>query len=95
MLTHDKMIPSSVNIENKALHPDIVLKHKKEKSALLIEVSVPNDFGLNETEIRKMTKYQDLKNEGKTMWKLKKAEIIPMRVGATGMMGKTLRVFQK
>ena len=41
MLTQDKMIPSSVDITNKALHLDTVLKHKKEKSALLIEVSVP------------------------------------------------------
>ena len=62
MLTCGKMIPSSVNIANKALHPDIVLKHKKEKSAFLIEVSVPIDFRLNATEIRKMTKYQDLTN---------------------------------
>ena len=53
------MIPLSVDIANKALHPDFVLKHKKEKSALLIKVSVPNDFG------PKMTKYQDLKNEVK------------------------------
>ena len=63
MLTYDKMIPSSLDIANRALHPDMVFKNKKEKSALLIEVSVPNDFGLNATEISKMTKYQDLKNE--------------------------------
>ena len=44
MLTCEKMIPSSVDIANKALRPDIVLKHKQEWSALLIEVSVPNDF---------------------------------------------------
>ena len=81
MLTHDKMIPSSVGIAKKALCPDIVLKHKKEKSALLIEVSVPNDFGLNATEIRKMSKYQDLKNDVKMIWKLKKAEIVPVIVG--------------
>ena len=60
MLTHD---PSSVDIANKALRLDIVLKHKKENSALLIEVSVSNDFGLNASEISKMTKYQDLNNE--------------------------------
>ena len=90
MLTHDKMIPSSLGIANKASCPDIVLKHKKEKLALLIEVSVPNDFGLNDTEIRKMTKYQDLKNEVKRTWKLKKAKIVPVIVGATGMMKKTL-----
>ena len=86
MLTCDKMIPSSVDIANKALHPDMVLKHKNKKSALLIEVSVPNDFGLNTSEIRKMTKYEDLKNEVKRTWKLKKAEIVPVIVGATGMM---------
>jgi len=68
----------------------MVLKHKREKSALLIEISVPNDFGLNATEIRKMTKYQDLKNEVKTTWKLKKAEMIPVIDGATGMIKKTL-----
>ena len=44
MLTHDKIIPSSVDITNKALRLEMVLKHKKEKSALLIVVSVPNDF---------------------------------------------------
>ena len=95
MLTHVKMIPSSVDIANKALCPDIVLKHKKEKLALLIEVSVPNDFGLNDTEIRKMTKYQDLKNEVKRTWKLKKAENIPVIVGTTGMIKKTLSEYLK
>ena len=65
MLTRDKMIRSSVDIANKALLLDIMLKHKKEKMALLIEVSFPNDFGRNDAEIRKMIKYQDLKNEVK------------------------------
>ena len=40
--------------------------------------------------MRKMTKYQDLKNEIKRTWKLKKVEIVPVRVGATGMIKKTL-----
>ena len=44
---------------------NMMLKHKKEKLALMIQVSVPNDFGVNATEIRKMTKHQDLKNEVK------------------------------
>ena len=60
MLTYDLMIPSGVKIENKALQPDIVLKSKKEKKALLIEVSGPSDFGVNNAEIKKTTKYQDL-----------------------------------
>jgi len=93
MLTHDKMISSSVDIANKALRPDIMLKHNDENSALLIKFSVPNDFRQQDTEIRKMTKYQDLKNEVKWSWKLKKAEIIPVIVRVTGMIKKTLTDF--
>ena len=47
MLPYDLMIPSSVNIENKVFRLDIVLRNKKEKTALLIEISVTHDFGLN------------------------------------------------
>ena len=40
-LTYDLMTPSSVNIENKALRPDIILRYKKrEKKALLSEVLI-------------------------------------------------------
>ena len=37
-----------------------------------------------------MTKYQDLKNEVKISWKLKNAKVVPVIVGATGMMTKNL-----
>ena len=33
-----------------------------------------------------MTKYQDLMNEVKRSWKLKNSKVVPVRVGATGMM---------
>ena len=85
MLTYDQLIPSRVNIENKALWPDIVLRYKKENKALLIEVSEPCDFGLNNAEIKKMTKNQDLKNEVKISWKLKNAKIISVAIWATGI----------
>ena len=50
---------------------------KKERTALLIEISVPSNFGLNNAEIKKITKYQDLNNEIKSSWKLKGVEIVP------------------
>ena len=59
----DLVIPSNVNIENKTLRPEFILRNKKEKTALLIEISLPCDFGLNNAEIKKMIKYQDLKNK--------------------------------
>jgi len=36
---------------------------KKNKEAKIIEVSVPNDFGLNRAERHKVNNYQDLKND--------------------------------
>ena len=37
-----------------------------------------------------MTKYQDLKNEVKRFWKLNNAKVVPVIVGASGMMTKNL-----
>ena len=78
-----------MNIENKALRVDIILRYEKLKKALLIEVSVVI-FGLKRVEIKKMTKYQDLKNEVKKSRKLKSAEIVPVIIGAMGMIKKNL-----
>ena len=52
---------------------------------MLIEVLISVIFGLNDAEIKKMTKFQDLKNEVKKSWKLKNN-----KVGAVGMMKKNL-----
>ena len=79
-----------MNIENKALRLDIVLRCKKEMKTLLIEVSVPSDCGLNNAEIKKMTKYQDLNNEVKRSWKLKSPKIVPGLIGVMGMIKKNL-----
>uniref|UniRef100_A0A8C4QGM7 C2H2-type domain-containing protein n=1 Tax=Eptatretus burgeri TaxID=7764 RepID=A0A8C4QGM7_EPTBU len=47
------------------------------------------------TKIRKMTKYQDFKEVVNMTWKLKKAEILPVIVGASGMINKTLTEYLK
>ena len=41
-------------------------------------------------KLKKMTKYQNLKHEVKRSWKLKNAKVVPVIVGATGMMTKNL-----
>ena len=61
----------------------------------MIEVSVPNNFGLNAAEIGKITKFEDLKNEVKRMWKLKKSKIVPVIGRATGMTMKPLTEYLK
>ena len=74
-----------------AIKPDIVVWHRAEKWAKIIEVSVPNDFGLNRAEREKMNKYQDLKHDLRDTWDLEEIEIIPVIVGATGLVKKNLQ----
>ena len=42
-----------------------------------------------------MNKYQDLKNDLKQTWELEKVEIIPVIVGATGLMKTNLKSYLK
>ena len=53
--------------------------------AKVIEVTVPNDYGLNTAERKKITKYQDLKNDLRTTWELDDIEILPLVIGVTGL----------
>ena len=55
-----------------------------------IEVSVPSNFGRNNVEMKRITKYQNLKNGVKRSWKLKSDQIVPFVIGATGMIKKEL-----
>ena len=88
---YDKVIPAGRFIENGAIKPDIVFWDRKARSALIIDVSVPNDFGINRAKREKVTKYQDLKNALKDEWELKEIAVIPVIVGATGIMKDNLR----
>ena len=92
---YDKVIKAGRYIENKAVKPDIVVWDRKEKKAQIIEVNVPNDFGLNRGEREKVTKYQDLKNDLKDTWELKQIDIVPVIIGATGVMKKNLEDYLK
>ena len=90
---YDKVIPAGRFIENGAIKPDIVFWDRKARSALIIDVSVPNDFGINRAEREKVTKYQDLKNALKDEWELKEIAVIPVIVGATGIMKDNLQSY--
>ena len=83
---YDHIIRPGRYIEGNGIKPDIVIWNKNEKTGQIIDVSVPNDFGLNRAERAKLMKYQDLKNDLKKTWSLKKVEIIPIIVGATGLL---------
>ena len=90
---YDKVIPAGRFIENGAIKPDIVVWDRKARSALIIDVSVPKDFGINRAERDKVTKYQGLKNALKDEWKLNEISVIPVIVGATGIMKDNLESY--
>ena len=90
---YDKPIPTGRYIENSAIKPDIVIKDDKNRSALIIDVSVPNDFGINRAEREKVTKYQDLKNALREEWELDNIQIIPIIIGATGLIKDNLQQY--
>ena len=83
---YDHVIPTATYLENAAVKPDITIWNRADKVATLVEVSVPNDGGLNRAEREKKTKYQALMYDIKRNWNLKEVAIIPVIIGATGMM---------
>ena len=80
---YDKPIVLGRYVDGGAIKPDIVVWDKIKKVAKVIEVTVPNDYGLNTAERKKITKYQDLKNDLRTTWELDDIEILPVVIGAT------------
>ena len=53
---YDHLIRPGRYIEGSAIKPDIVVWNKSEKTALIIDVCVPNDYGINRAERKKITK---------------------------------------
>ncbi|KAL1446402.1 hypothetical protein WDU94_005646 [Cyamophila willieti] len=70
--------------------PDIIVKNRKEKTCLIIDVAVPADSNIGKKEAEKKLKYRDLAIEIERMWNMK-VTIIPVVIGALGVVPKTLR----
>ena len=87
---YDFPIPIARHIEGGHVKPDILVRNRTEKTAHIIEVGVTGDTSINTTEWRKIQKYQDLKNAIKSEWNLGRVELIPVVVGTTGLIKKSL-----
>ena len=68
--------------------PDIVVVHKAEKTATIIDIAVPNDTNIAIKRLEKIRNYTDLAIEMKTLWALSKVVIVPIVIGATGIFHK-------
>ena len=47
-------------------------------------MAIPNDYNIAAKHLEKIRKYTDLAIEIKSLWNLRKVEIVPMIIGATG-----------
>jgi hypothetical protein len=67
--------------------PDIIIKNKKDKTCLLIDVVIPSDKNVIQKEAEKKLKYKTLSIEIQRTWNMK-CFFIPVIIGATGIVSK-------
>jgi hypothetical protein len=66
---------------------DIIIKNKKDKNCLLIDVAVPSDRNVVNKEAEKKLEYKNLSIEIQRMWNMK-CLVIPVVIRATGIVTK-------
>jgi hypothetical protein len=72
--------------------PDIIIKNKKDKICLLIDVAVPSDRNVIQKESKKKLRYKNLSVEIQRMLNMK-CFVIPVIIGATGIVTKGLQKY--
>ena len=70
--------------------PDIVHLNKMTREALIIDIAIPSDYNIPRKRIEKIRNYTDLAVEIKTLWNLNNVRIVPIIIGATGVIHKGL-----
>jgi hypothetical protein len=70
--------------------PDIIVKNKREKKCILIDVAIPADRNVTQKEMGKKQKYKSLCIEMQRMWNVK-CMIMSVVIGATRMVTRGLR----
>jgi hypothetical protein len=67
---------------------DIIVKNKKDRTCLLVDVAIPSDRNVIQKEAEKKLKYKNLSIEIQGMWNMK-CFVIPVITGATGIVSKS------
>jgi hypothetical protein len=71
---------------------DIIIKNKKEKTCLLIDVTIPSDKNVIQKEAEKKLKYKNLSLKIQIMWNMKYF-VKPVIIGATENVSKSLQKY--
>ena len=68
----------------------MIVVEKRNKCCKIIDFAIPYDSCIEEKEVEKVVKYQDLTTELRKLWKMK-TMVIPIVIGAFGTVPKDLK----
>ena len=63
---------------------------KENNKAIIVDIAPPWDHRVYENDSEKIEKYQDLKREIKRLWVIRHLEVVPVVVGALGVVSSRL-----
>ena len=69
----------------KARWSDLIVTGKKEQKGIIAGIAVPADVRVEQKEKEKVERYNDLKKEIRRLWTLRNLEIVPVVIGAPGI----------
>ena len=75
--------------------PDIVFIDKKEREVVIIDVAIPGDDWVKDKELEKLEKYQLLKDEIAKVWRMRKVIVVPVVIGAHGVVSVNFKEYIK
>ena len=73
--------------EIKARKPDVILVNMNERSCVIIDTAVPGDIGVTKKEKKRLRDTRKIKR----MWNIRSIKVIPVVVGALGIISKKLK----
>ena len=71
---------------------DIIVQDSEKGTCVLIDVAISGDRNVIKKEAEKILKYKDLVTEIQCMWNMK-TKVIPVIIGMTGTISKSLRQY--
>ena len=74
--------------------PDIIIRDNEKATCTLIDVAIWEDRNVIKKEAEKILKYKDITIEIQRMWNVK-TNVIPIIIGATGTISKSLRIYMR
>ena len=70
--------------------PDIPITYKKELREIILDIIIPWDDNIRKARAEKVLKYQELDQELKRMYRLTRAEVLPVVISCNGLVDNLL-----